>query len=227
MVTEHGLSRRSYLRTAVGSSVFIGGITGVTSATKPAFDGWLSETSNYNGLLDQTGEEEVTVEVGVKANADYYGFGPPAVRVSPDTTIVWRWTGRGGNHTVTSEDGGEFESGLHTQEGYTFSHRFESSGIYKYRCTPHQAFGMKGVVVVGDVTLPGGSDAQRGSAPSKSNGDGATAPSGTGRDPWPTQFLVIAGLAGGFVALIVVVMLGLTAMSIRKDAHSPAVFRDE
>ncbi|MFA1611179.1 halocyanin domain-containing protein [Halobellus rubicundus] len=113
----------------------------------PSFDGYLSETSNYDGVVDRTGQSEVTVDVGVEANGAYYGYGPAAIRVSTGTTVVWEWTGRGSLHNVVAEDG-SFESEQTQEEGFTFSQTFEEAGTVKYYCTPHETLGMKGVVVV-------------------------------------------------------------------------------
>jgi plastocyanin len=32
--------------------------------------------------------------------------------------------------------------------GFTYQHTFQSAGTVRYACTPHEALGMKGVVVV-------------------------------------------------------------------------------
>nr|WP_284063760.1 halocyanin domain-containing protein [Halobaculum sp. SYNS20] len=112
-----------------------------------SFGGWLDDVDNYDGVVDETGADEVTVEVGTEANGGYYGFGPAAVRVSSGTTVTWEWTGQGSSHNVVAEDG-SFESELVAEEGHTFSHTFESAGTVKYACVPHEALGMKGVVVV-------------------------------------------------------------------------------
>jgi halocyanin-like protein len=115
--------------------------------SSPEFDGWLSDVGNYDGVTDATGEDSVTVRVGTEANGGAYGFGPAAVRVDAGTTVVWKWTGDGGSHNVVAE-GGEFESEMVGEKGHTFEHAFESAGTYEYACTPHEAMGMKGVVVV-------------------------------------------------------------------------------
>ncbi|WP_311173977.1 halocyanin domain-containing protein [Halobellus ordinarius] len=116
------------------------------SGSMPSFDGYLEETSNYDGVVDETGSSEVAVKVGTEANGGYFGFGPAAVRVSTGTTVVWEWTGQGSLHNVVAEDG-SFESEQTDEEGFTFSHTFEEAGTTKYYCTPHETLGMKGVVV--------------------------------------------------------------------------------
>ncbi|QCC47788.1 halocyanin domain-containing protein [Halobellus limi] len=123
-----------------------GGGSGDGGST-PSFDGYLSGTSNYDGVVDQTGSDEVTVTVGAEANGGNFGFGPAAVRVSAGTTVVWEWNGKGSLHNVVAEDG-SFESEQVQEAGHTFSQTFEEPGTVKYYCTPHETIGMKGVVVV-------------------------------------------------------------------------------
>jgi halocyanin-like protein len=112
-----------------------------------SFDGWFDNVSNYDGVVDETGSSEVTVEVGADGNNGAFAFAPAAVKVSEGTTVVWEWTGEGGSHNVAAEDA-EFESETVGEEGHTFSHTFDSAGTYKYACTPHKAMGMKGAIVV-------------------------------------------------------------------------------
>ncbi|MFB6205836.1 MAG: halocyanin domain-containing protein [Haloglomus sp.] len=157
---QRGPSRRAVLRGAAGAAAATTGasaLAGTAAAQpKPSFDGWLSDVKNYNGVIDRTGRDEVTVQVGVENGQGPYGFGPAAVQIDPGTTVVWEWTGRRGiAHNVVDKDG-DYESKLVSKEGYTFSHTFESKGASKYYCQPHKALGMKGVVVVGDVDLGGG-----------------------------------------------------------------------
>lgn len=97
---------------------------------------------------DQTGSDEVTISVG---GGEGLAFDHPAVLVDSGTTITWEWTGEGGGHNVVSADNSatEFRSGS-AQNGsdITFSQTFESSGNQLYYCSPHQAVGMYGAVIV-------------------------------------------------------------------------------
>ena len=111
---------------------------------EPNYDGWFENVGNYEGTVDRTGADEVTVKVGA---GDGLTFGPAAVAVSSGTTVVWEWTGEGGGHNVAESDGA-FESETVTEGGHTFEHTFEESGIATYVCTPHEATGMKGAVYV-------------------------------------------------------------------------------
>ncbi|MFC4358719.1 halocyanin domain-containing protein [Halobium salinum] len=119
--------------------------------------GWLDGVDNFDGVVDERGKSEVTVEVGTAGNGGDFGFGPAAVRVDPGTTVVWEWTGNGGSHNVVAEDG-SFESELVGDAGYTFERTFDAPGFAAYYCMPHRAMGMKGAVLVGDTELPGAGD---------------------------------------------------------------------
>ncbi|GAB3698124.1 halocyanin domain-containing protein [Halorubrum pallidum] len=111
---------------------------------EPGYDGWFDGVSNYEATVDRTDADEVTVAVGA---ADGLSFGPAAVAISSGTTVVWEWTGQGGDHNVAA-DSGNFESETVGEEGHTFEHTFEESGIHEYVCTPHEAVGMKGAIYV-------------------------------------------------------------------------------
>jgi len=117
---------------------------GGSLSEEPNYDGFLDDVSNYDGTVDMRDADEVTVEVGAN---DGLTFGPAAVAVSPGTTVVWEWTGQGGNHNVAASDD-SFESDTVGEEGHTFEHAFEEAGTYTYVCTPHEAVDMKGAVYV-------------------------------------------------------------------------------
>ena len=111
------------------------------------FGGWFDDVSNYDGVVDETGRNEVEISVGAKGNQGNFAFDPAAVTVSADTTVVWRWNGKGSMHNIVANDG-DFESEMMSSAGETFEHTFESKGMYKYYCEPHKGMGMKGVIVV-------------------------------------------------------------------------------
>lgn len=116
---------------------------------------------------DFTGQEEVEVDVG--AGDSGFRFDPADITVDAGTTVVWTWTGRGGQHDVTHADGEEpydpgeeeppiqreaggenplFKSELVNEEGHEFTYTFEESGTYDYVCTVHVTQGMSGSVEV-------------------------------------------------------------------------------
>jgi len=114
-----------------------------------AVDEYLAETSNYDGTVtDRTGRSRVTVAVGAQGNGGGFAFGPAAVRVDTGTTVVWQWTGEGGQHNVVAEDE-TFDSGDPVaRSDATFEYTFGESGTWLYYCSPHKALEMKGAVVV-------------------------------------------------------------------------------
>ncbi len=150
------VSRRAFMRTAAGTAT-AAAATGTASAAEsgdggggggggePDLEGYLDGANNFDGsVVDQTGNDEVNVAVGA---GDGFAFGPAAVHVDNGATVVWEWTGEGGNHNVVNE-GEAFNSG-DTQASGTFEHTFEEDGIFQYFCAPHKQSGMLGVVVVG------------------------------------------------------------------------------
>jgi len=196
--TPDGITRRTALRSAagaVGGAALAGG-AGAAAAQSDGFDGWFDDVDNYDGVVDRRGNDEVTVDVGVDANGGAFGFGPAAVRVSPGTTVVWEWTGEGGQHNVVAEDD-TFDSGQAVSSAdTTFEHTFEETGTYLYVCTPHEAIGMKGAVVVEEGSGSGGD--------SGGGGGAVTRPPGTS-----TGLAVFGGVL--FAALAAAPLLGWRA----------------
>ncbi|WP_201289199.1 halocyanin domain-containing protein [Halovenus carboxidivorans] len=109
-----------------------------------------NQANLYEGqAADETGSSEVSISVGAGDNG--LAFEPAAVLVDAGTTITWEWTGNGGAHNVVSaEDSAtEFRSGSAQSGGdITFSQTFDSAGNQLYYCSPHQAVGMYGAVIV-------------------------------------------------------------------------------
>jgi len=141
-----GSSRRTVLAgvAAVLTAGCLGGSEG--DIESDTYGDWFRGANNFEGTIDRTDRSELTVVVGADSGL---AFDPAAVRVSAGTTVVWEWTGRGGQHNVAEEDG-VFESDLYFDEGETFSHTFDEPGVYRYVCTPHQTQGMLGAVEVVD-----------------------------------------------------------------------------
>ena len=163
-MSEPQVSRRTVLRGAAAATVGAAGAAGTagTVAAQPSFGGWMSNVGNYSEVVDETGSSEVTVQVGAEANGGGFGFGPAAVQVDPGTTVIWEWTGEGGQHNVVAQDGASFDSELVADAGFTFEHTFEEEGATTYYCQPPQSLGMKGVVVVGALPEEGGSGGDEG-----------------------------------------------------------------
>jgi halocyanin-like protein len=135
------MHRRTYLGLATAALV---GLAGCSSGGSEEYDDWFEDVKNYDGEVDRTGNQRVTVSVGT---GDGFDFEPAAIRIDTGTTVVWEWTGQGGQHNVVARDGA-FESEYHQQAGATFEHTFADAGLFPYYCEPHRKFGMKGGVRV-------------------------------------------------------------------------------
>jgi len=149
-------TRRSFLAGAVGGAGLTVAARPVTAQEGTDLTDWFAGTDNAGRVVDRTGTETVTVTVGAAGNGGAFGFGPPVVRIDPGATVRWEWTGDGGSHNVVASSGA-YESELYGEQGATFEHAFESPGVSRYYCSPHESIGMVGAVVVGDaaVELPG------------------------------------------------------------------------
>lgn len=83
---------------------------------------------------------------------DHPVFHPPDIRVSPGTKVTFDWSTDGHNIVVEDQPTGANWSG-HQQvenQGHSFSHTFETEGVYKYYSEPAVGlWGTKGAIVVG------------------------------------------------------------------------------
>src|SRR4026207_2292318 len=70
-------------------------------------------------------------------------YDPPKLTVKTGETVLWT-NSDDNDHTVISDDEGQFESG-NLGRGDTFKHTFEKAGKFAYHCKYHPR--MKGVVV--------------------------------------------------------------------------------
>lgn len=121
----------------------------VPESDYPAVAKWLAEVEGFDGTVtDETGSEEVGVIVGEVDENHGFSFTPPAIKVDKGTTVVWEWTGNGGSHDVVFHETDVEKSEIMGEQGATFEHTFESTGVYRYYCRPHRAVGQKGAVVV-------------------------------------------------------------------------------
>jgi len=153
------------------------GVPGTTDPQPPGDDDgnggspveeYLDGANGFDGIEDMTGQDSVTVEVGA---GEGLSFSPAAVQIDPGTTVTWEWTGEGGRHNVVNE-GGEFESELTSEEGFTFEQQFDSDGTFLYFCQPHKEFGMRGAVIVGSGEGGDGGDDGGGGDGSGDDGGG-------------------------------------------------------
>ncbi|ADE04110.1 halocyanin domain-containing protein [Haloferax volcanii] len=151
------MKRREFLRTAGGATAAATAAAGTAAAqeggggaqVQPDFGGYLDGVDG--GYEDLRGQSEVTIEVGASGNGGNLAFAPAGIWIDPGTTVTWEWTGEGGGHNVVASEGASLDSGAAVSEaGSTYEYTFESGGITKYHCVPHEALGMLGAVAVGD-----------------------------------------------------------------------------
>jgi len=89
-------------------------------------------------------------------------FNPDRLHIQPGDTVSWVLIS--GFHSTTAyhpdhsdhplripENAIPWDSGLVRSDGQRFDMTFEHEGVYCYYCTPHEALGMIGMVVVGNV----------------------------------------------------------------------------
>ena len=120
--------------------------------SQEAIDAYLSgDANNYDGTVeDMTGNDTVTVKVGVGDQG--YAYGPAAIRIDTGTTVEFEWTGEGQAHNIKPADNSDFsdlDSGSQQQAtGVEYTYTFEESGLATYYCTPHQGLGMLGAIDV-------------------------------------------------------------------------------
>lgn len=196
------LTRRAVL--AGGATTLAAGATGTAAAQQsgpsqvPDFDGWFTgdgkggATPTYAGAVDRRGQDSVTVDVGASGNGGSFAFAPTAVWVDPGTTITFEWSSNTHNVVVESQPDGAGWSGHENVEdsGFSFSHTFETGGVYTYYCNPHLGMGMKGGIAVGD-------DVPMTSPPS--TGGGFTLPAGETGAAFMGLLFGTAGLAAALV----------------------------
>lgn len=75
-------------------------------------------------------------------------FRPAELTVATGDTVIWKWLGPAGDHSVTADAGQaeSFDSGAVHPAGFTFSHRFTKPGVFAYHCSVHSS--MTGRVTV-------------------------------------------------------------------------------
>jgi pseudoazurin len=93
---------------------------------------------------------EHIVKMLIRGEAGFMVFEPAYLQVEPGDTVTFEPTNKSHNaETIPGmvPDGAEAFKGKLNQ---AISVTFETEGVYGYKCLPHYAIGMVGVVVVGD-----------------------------------------------------------------------------
>ncbi|ESS08020.1 MAG: hypothetical protein A07HN63_02038 [uncultured archaeon A07HN63] len=170
-----GINRRKFLAVVgTGTLSGIAGCVDVSVdsdiGADPDYNGYLSDANGYDGfsadgdrrygVVRRTDTDRVQIEVGSPTDRGELSnrigtsgasvpienaFLPPAIEISPGTTVEWVWTGDGGRYNVVAQDG-SFASTYHTEQGTTFTHKFQNSGVTRYHSESHEE--MKGVIDV-------------------------------------------------------------------------------
>lgn len=103
--------------------------------------------------------------VTMKTNSEGTHFEPHIVWVEQGGSVTWELAN--GSHSTTAyangnetpqripDDASSWDSGTLSEQGKTFEHTFETAGVYDYYCTPHEATGMLGSIIVGKPTPDG------------------------------------------------------------------------
>jgi hypothetical protein len=126
------------------------------------YDGFQADGDKRYGVVRRIDADRVQIKVGSPTDSgglsnrvgtpDGGPFGPientflsAAIKISPGTTVQWVWTGDGDRYNIVAKDG-SFSSGCHTEQGVTFTHIFEDSGVTRHHSASHEE--MKSVVDV-------------------------------------------------------------------------------
>jgi plastocyanin len=98
--------------------------------------------SANNSNLSTLGNTSNPLEYSIEING--YAFSPKTTSVSVGSTVTWT-NNDPVAHTITSDSGTELSSPL-IAPGTTYSHKFDTKGIFDYHCSIHSI--MKGEIVV-------------------------------------------------------------------------------
>jgi plastocyanin len=123
---DRSVSRRDFLRGAAGATAVAG-----ASGTATAAESGGTQTVRVVNYAYEPGTEE-------------------PMQIAPGTTVEWVWQSDGHNIVVDSQpEGADWEGHEPIEnEGFTYSHTFETLGEYSYYCEPHLSLGMEATIVV-------------------------------------------------------------------------------
>lgn len=148
-------SRRAFL--SAGAAVVAG--LGGAPAWEAALDGWARRTRG-----PAAGVEAILMRSNLQGS--WVSFDPIGLFVEPGATI--RWTVQANVHTTTAYHprnghhplripaaAAPWDSGYLVNPGDHFEVTLTVPGVYDYFCTPHEAMGMVGRIIVGKAVGPG------------------------------------------------------------------------
>lgn len=170
MPQTHRTRRRILTHVGSVTSLALAGCTGLsdrgqTSTDTPAdraTDTARSHADAHEGSLDGP---QTSVSVAMTTTNDGAHFKPHIVWVEQGGSVTWEV--ESGTHTTTAyakktdnpqripDAARAWDSGTLSTQGKTFEHPFETPGVYDYLCTPHEATGMVGTVIVGTPETQG------------------------------------------------------------------------
>jgi halocyanin-like protein len=135
------MRRRRFLAVAATGTALTAGCVGDTGSggiEDGIFDNHLGDIPEYEGPVDRRGEDEVTIQVGAMEEVNYHRFDPMGVVVTEGTTIIWEWTGNGGEHLVVSRRSTRNRSEQTAEAGYTWEMDYNQTGTTRYVCATHE-----------------------------------------------------------------------------------------
>lgn len=130
----------------------LGGSRGIETETPkgPPSDvtTWLKDANGYNGeVVDKTDQTQVTITVGAQADSGAIAFEPALVKISRGSLVQFKWTGNGGEHSVTGSNT-TWGSDLYSKEGVNFTIAAPQPPYSLYYCETHKSQGMKGAILI-------------------------------------------------------------------------------
>lgn len=131
------MNRRAIGLALIGATVVAVGVLALRSGPTTS-----SQSQSQQPPTAPTGQVE-TSKVEIKG----FAFSPASIKVKKGTTVTWTNTDTA-SHNVVAQEGAPAggPNGPLFGQNQTFSHTFDSVGVYAYICTPHPF--MKGTVEV-------------------------------------------------------------------------------
>lgn len=171
-MSEDTRTRRRFLVGAgIATTVGLAGCAGSSPSSEPDEENNDENTSRTNNTTHGDSHEasldgpsaSATVSLVTGDNGTH--FDPHVVWIKQGGTVTWEL--QSGSHTATAyasendaphripESAKSWDSGMISEEGATFEHTFETTGVYDYYCVPHEGTGMVGSVIVGEPDTQG------------------------------------------------------------------------
>lgn len=161
-----GIDRRNFLRAAgaVAATALVptAGCSGGGTPTPTATPTPTPRPPGLNVLGGpddlQSEPELVATQLASDQGGGTYVFDPSIAWVETGAQVTWNI--RNADHSITAyhpdndhslripDGAASFDSGI-LSSGDTFSHTFETAGVYNYFCLPHESLGMVGLVIAG------------------------------------------------------------------------------